>query len=55
MFMGYIYLECSECGKCIRHHSKDALTRTTRICPSCGSVIQVSVPQSEDLQTPALD
>ncbi len=55
MFMGYIYLECADCGKRIRHHSKDALTRTTRICPSCGSLIQVSVPQPEDLPPRAGD
>lgn len=42
MYMGYISLECSQCGKNVRHHSKDITTKKTRICPNCGTNIEVS-------------
>jgi len=44
MFMGYIYLTCSECGRRVRHHTSDVAEWPTRICPGCGQKIVVSNP-----------
>ncbi len=43
MLMGYIFLKCPQCDRRVRHHAKDVATRTVRICPKCGTSIQVSL------------
>jgi len=51
MFMGYIYITCSDCGREIKHHSSDVPTWTTRICPGCGKKLEVCTPEQDDGQT----
>lgn len=51
MLMGYIFLKCPDCDRRIRHYAKDVAIRTVRICPKCGTSIQVShnlVPYPDD-------
>jgi predicted RNA-binding Zn-ribbon protein involved in translation (DUF1610 family) len=48
MFMGTITLVCSACNKTIGHPAKDILHRTRRICPACGTVIEVPQPDTQD-------
>jgi len=50
MFMGYIYLTCSDCGRKIKHHSSDVAEWPTRICPGCGTKIEVSSDSAEPTQ-----
>jgi len=51
MFMGYIYITCSDCGREIKHHSSDVPTWTTRICPGCGKKIEVCAPEHDDRES----
>jgi len=48
MFMGYIYITCHECGREVKHHSRDIVAWPTRICPACGATLVVSIAQESD-------
>lgn len=49
MFMGYIYITCHECGREVKHHSRDVVAWPTRICPGCGERLEVcsAAPEAE--------
>jgi len=42
MFMGYLSISCPECDRKIRHHARDLDTKRSRICPGCGTKIDLS-------------
>jgi len=48
MFMGYIYITCHECGREVKHHTRDIPTWPTRICPGCGETLQIRIPEKEE-------
>ena len=50
MFMGYIYITCHECSREVKHHSRDVISWPTRICPGCGTRLEVCIAEQTEEQ-----